>query len=84
MCSRTETQAGPVVRISPTMLSISEASMLPLVYHREADKTEHYAAFVKGGPESFFNIADHKAYIKARKVVSRLVSSHLPSPRLVL
>jgi hypothetical protein len=58
--------------------------MLPLIYHREANKTEHYSAFVKGGPESFFNKLDHKEYIKARKVVGKAVLLLSPSVPLLI
>jgi hypothetical protein len=64
-----------VIRISPTLLDVSEAHLLPLIYHRDADKTPHDAPMVADAPESLFTLSDHKAHARARRMIGRPVSA---------
>ncbi|KAJ5147049.1 hypothetical protein N7476_001423 [Penicillium atrosanguineum] len=58
---------GPVVRITPTLLLVSDHSKLPEVYHRNADKTGHYITGSFGENESLFNMRSHKQHAEFRK-----------------
>ncbi|KAI6370942.1 hypothetical protein MCOR25_004074 [Pyricularia grisea] len=61
---------GPVVRITPTMLHVSDATKLPEIYSRNADKSQHYITGSFGTTESLFNMQDHKVHARFRKVVA--------------
>ncbi|KAJ6120868.1 hypothetical protein N7523_005148 [Penicillium sp. IBT 18751x] len=61
---------GPVVRITPTLLLVSDHSKLPEIYHRNADKTGHYITGSFGEKESLFNMRSHKQHAEARKHIA--------------
>ncbi|KAL2864829.1 cytochrome P450 [Aspergillus lucknowensis] len=58
---------GPVVRITPSMLLVSDPTKLPEIYHRNADKTGHYITGAFGETESMFNMRSHKTHASFRK-----------------
>ncbi|QRD85169.1 putative cytochrome P450 monooxygenase [Aspergillus flavus] len=62
--------AGPVVRITPTLLLVSDPTKLPDIYHRNADKTGHYITGSFGETESLFNIRSHKTHAAFRKHIA--------------
>ncbi|RYO78480.1 hypothetical protein DL766_000090 [Monosporascus sp. MC13-8B] len=49
------------------MLSVSDATKIPVIYHRFADKSKHYIAGSSGKTESIFNTQDHRAHARYRK-----------------
>ncbi|KAJ5391839.1 hypothetical protein N7509_007329 [Penicillium cosmopolitanum] len=61
---------GPVVRITPTLLLVSDHSKLPKVYQRNVDKTGHYITGSFGENESLFNMRSHKTHAVFRKHVA--------------
>ncbi|KAF2639602.1 flavonoid 3',5'-hydroxylase [Massarina eburnea CBS 473.64] len=61
---------GPVLRITPTMLIVSDATKLPLIYSRYADKSKHYITGSFGTTESLFNIQDHTVHAHFRKIAA--------------
>ncbi|KAF9891592.1 hypothetical protein FE257_003603 [Aspergillus nanangensis] len=61
---------GPVVRITPTLLLVSDPSKLPVIYHRNADKTGHYITGSFGETESLFNMRSHKTHASFRKHIA--------------
>ncbi|KAJ5975645.1 hypothetical protein N7481_009352 [Penicillium waksmanii] len=61
---------GPVVRITPTLLLVSDHSKLPEVYQRNVDKTGHYITGSFGENESLFNMRSHKTHAVFRKYVA--------------
>ncbi|KAE8153030.1 cytochrome P450 [Aspergillus avenaceus] len=61
---------GPVVRITPTLLLVSDPIKLPDIYHRNADKTGHYITGSFGESESLFNIRSHKTHASLRKLIA--------------
>lgn len=61
---------GPVVRITPTLLLVSDHSKLPEIYHRNADKTGHYITGSFGETESLFNMRSHKTHALFRKHIA--------------
>ncbi|KAJ5770959.1 uncharacterized protein N7511_003010 [Penicillium nucicola] len=61
---------GPVIRISPTLLLVSDYQKLPEVYHRNVDKTGHYITGSFGENESLFNMRSHKTHAVFRKHVA--------------
>jgi hypothetical protein len=71
--------SGPVVRITPTLLLVSDHEKLPEVYHRNADKTGHYITGSFGETESLFNMRSHKTHAVFRKHVAGPVWRHTSS-----
>lgn len=65
---------GPAVRISPTLLLVSDPKKLPEIYHRNVDKTGHYITGSFGETESLFNMRSHKTHAAFRKRVAGPVS----------
>ncbi|KAH7031394.1 flavonoid 3',5'-hydroxylase [Microdochium trichocladiopsis] len=61
---------GPVIRITPTMLLVSDATKLPDIYSRYADKAKHYITGSFGKTESLFNMQDHKVHTHFRKIAA--------------
>ncbi|KAI1081594.1 flavonoid 3',5'-hydroxylase [Whalleya microplaca] len=62
--------AGPVIRITPTMLIVSDATKLPDIYNRNANKSKHYITGSFGKTESLFNMQDHKVHSHFRKIAA--------------
>ncbi|KAF8427288.1 putative cytochrome P450 monooxygenase [Tirmania nivea] len=59
---------GPVVRIAPNLLLVSDPKMLPVIYQRKADKTDFYITGTLGkGAESVFNTRAHHDHYRLRK-----------------
>lgn len=69
--------SGPVVRITPTMLIVSDPKMLPAIYHRRADKADHYVTGSFGKVASVFNIQPHETHAAARKRIAQPVRSSI-------
>ncbi|KAH8666434.1 flavonoid 3',5'-hydroxylase [Xylariales sp. PMI_506] len=61
---------GPVIRITPTMLLVSDATKLPEIYNRNANKSKHYITGSFGETESLFNMQDHKVHAHFRKIAA--------------
>ena len=61
---------GPIVRVTPTLLVVSDATKLPSIYHRYADKSKHYITGSFGKTESVFNMQDHKQHAYFRKLIA--------------
>lgn len=61
---------GPVLRITPTLLLISDATKLPEVYSRQANKSNHYITGSFGEQESLFNMKEHKVHAHFRKIAA--------------
>ncbi|KAI4722236.1 flavonoid 3',5'-hydroxylase [Aureobasidium sp. EXF-10727] len=61
---------GPIIRVTPTLLLVSDATKLPEIYHRHADKSKHYITGSFGHYESLFNMQDSKLHARFRKVAA--------------
>ncbi|KAK7991729.1 cytochrome P450 oxidoreductase [Apiospora saccharicola] len=61
---------GPIVRITPSLLIVSDATKLPEIYSRNANKSKHYITGSFGETESMFNMQDHKAHSYFRKIAA--------------
>lgn len=61
---------GPVLRITPTLLLVSDATKLPEVYGRQANKSNHYITGSFGEQESLFNMKEHKVHAHFRKIAA--------------
>ncbi|KAF2139253.1 uncharacterized protein K452DRAFT_254487 [Aplosporella prunicola CBS 121167] len=61
---------GPVVRITPTLLLVSDSKKLPEIYNRQADKSQHYITGSFGNVESLFNMQNHKVHAHFRKIAA--------------
>lgn len=62
------------MRITPTLLLVSDPTKLPDIYHRNADKTGHYITGSFGETESLFNMRSHKTHAAFRKHLAGPVS----------
>lgn len=62
--------SGPVLRITPTMLLVSDATQLPTVYSRNANKSKYYVTGSFGKTESLFNMQDHHVHAHYRKIAA--------------
>jgi cytochrome P450 len=61
---------GPVLRITPTMLLVSDATKLPEVYARNANKSKYYVTGSFGKTESLFNMQEHSVHAHYRKIAA--------------
>jgi hypothetical protein len=61
---------GPIVRITPTMLLVNDATKLPVIYSRNATKSQHYIAGSFGKDESVFNMQDAAVHARFRKLIA--------------
>lgn len=61
-----------MIRITPTMLLVSDATKIPLIYHRRADKTKFYTAFSAsfGKAEGVQHKKLHREHAGLRKIVA--------------
>jgi hypothetical protein len=64
------TLSGPVVRISPTMLHVSEAKNLPVIYHRQAHKSKFYITGSFERTEAIFNMSDYRTHAYFRRYIA--------------
>ena len=61
---------GPIMRISPTLLAVSDSTKLPDIYHRYADKSKHYITGSFGKTEMVFNMQSWKEHAYHRKLIA--------------
>lgn len=52
------------------MLIVSDATKLPEIYNRNANKSKHYITGSFGETESLFNMQDHKVHAHFRKIAA--------------
>lgn len=69
-CDEQHKKHGSVIRVSPTMLLVSDATKLPLIYSRSADKSKYYLTGTTGPTESIFNMQEHKLHARFRKIAA--------------
>ena len=74
---------GPVVRVTPGMVSISDPSSIPTVYQRRADKSDFYTHGVLGERPPTVQILDHEAHAAKRKLIAPVVSPQCPIQDIV-
>ncbi|KAI9736159.1 MAG: hypothetical protein M1834_001044 [Cirrosporium novae-zelandiae] len=67
----------PITHITPTMLLVNDPAQLPVIYHRQADKSKHYITGSFGETESIFNIQDYKVHAAHRKLIAGPVNLKL-------
>ena len=58
-----------VLRITPTLLLVSDARFLPQIYGR-SNKSNHYITGSFGETESLFNMKDHRVHAHFRKIAA--------------
>ncbi|KAI2610041.1 cytochrome P450 monooxygenase [Hypoxylon fragiforme] len=61
---------GPIVRLAPNLLSFSDATLLPHVYHRSADKPAFYASWMFGKTAAMFQSLKHEDHYAKKKLVA--------------
>ncbi|KAF4997880.1 hypothetical protein FDECE_11962 [Fusarium decemcellulare] len=64
------TNLRPIIRVTPTMLLVNDATKLPQIYSRRASKSNHYITGSFGKEESIFNIRDAVTHAKYRKIAA--------------
>ena len=52
------------------MLLVSDATKLPDIYHRQANKSKHYITGSFGNSESVFNMQEHRTHAAFRKLIA--------------
>lgn len=63
-------RSGPVIRITPTLLLVSDSTKLPEIYHGRADKSDHYVSGSCGEVEALFNMKKHNVHSRLRKIAA--------------
>ena len=66
---------GPVVRKAPNLVIFNDPRLLPLVYHRTADKTDQYRAMEWFG---ILGIRKHAEHAELRKKLAGQVQPPQP------
>lgn len=61
---------GPVVRAAPNLLAVNDPRLLPVIYHRRANKTDVYTTGVLGDLAPPFQTIDWKEHARKRKRVA--------------
>lgn len=64
---------GPIVRLAPNMLSFSDATLSPRVYHSAADKPAFYGSWMFGNTASMFQSLSHQDHHAKRRLVAPCV-----------
>ena len=59
---------GSVLRISPTMLLVSDAERLPDIYTRNANKSQYYVTGAFGNTPSMFHMKSHDEHAYYKKI----------------
>ena len=62
------------MRVTPGMVSISDPTSIPTVYHRRADKSDFYTHGVLGERAPTVQILDHSKHAAKRKLIAPVVS----------
>lgn len=62
--------SGPVIRVSPTMLLVSDSKKLPEMYNRQADKSDYYITPSFGPVENILVTRDHNKHSQLRKIMA--------------
>lgn len=66
----TDVGQGTVVRLAPNLLSTSDPRMLPIIYHRYADKGEFYTHGVMGERAPTFQTLSHHEHAVRRRIIT--------------
>lgn len=61
---------GPIVRLSPNLLSFSDPRYLPRVYHRAADKPQFYGSWMFGHTAAMFQSLKHEDHAAKKRLVA--------------
>ncbi|OTB02431.1 hypothetical protein M426DRAFT_13577 [Hypoxylon sp. CI-4A] len=61
---------GPIIRLAPNMLSFSDATLLPQVYHRYADKPRFYDSWMFGKTAAMFQSLKHEDHYAKKRLVA--------------
>lgn len=69
---------GPVVRAGPNLLAVNDPLLLPVIYHRRANKTDVYTPGVLGKLAPPFQTLEHSEHAMKRKRVASSVSALRP------
>lgn len=67
-------EIGPVVRCGPNHITFNELDLIPVVYHRQSDKTDYPQDFTCPGAAT--NKANYLDYAAAKRRFGQAVSHH--------
>jgi hypothetical protein len=73
---RLHEEHGPIIRVTPSLLLVGDATKLPLVYSRQASKSPAYGAASTMMDTPLMNVQDAKTHAYHRKVIA---GSYSPS-----
>lgn len=66
---------GPLVRIAPNLLSVSDPLQLPSIYTRNVDKTPFYSTGMAGSVAPLLLMQEHNIHSQMVKVFAPTVGS---------
>ncbi|KAK3319551.1 cytochrome P450 [Cercophora scortea] len=61
---------GPIVRLVPNLLSFSDPTLLPQIYHRSTDKPAFYGSWMFGHTASMFQSLKHADHYAKKRLVA--------------
>ncbi|MCJ1424479.1 hypothetical protein MMC29_002367 [Sticta canariensis] len=61
---------GPVVRLAPNLLAFNDPKLLPIVYHKNVDKTDFYSTGILGEIAPPFQTLNHKEHAEKKKRIA--------------
>ena len=64
---------GPVLRLAPNLLSFTDPCLLPIVYHRAAEKTPFYSTGLAGDIAPLLQIQSHGEHATKQKILAPTV-----------
>lgn len=67
---------GRIIRIAPNLLSFSDPNLLPVVYHRWANKTPWYSNWLFENACPMFQTLSYKEHAARQKLVAPCVGMH--------
>lgn len=67
--------SGRIVRLAPNLLSFSDPELLPVIYHRRADKTPLYSSWLFDNAISMFQTLPHDLHAQKKRGISPCVGT---------
>lgn len=65
---------GPVVRVAPNLLAFNDPKLLPMVYHKNVDKTDFYSTGILGEIAPPFQTLNHKEHAEKKRRIAFAVT----------
>lgn len=68
---------GPIIRYQPDFLLFADPKVVPVIYNRHADKTEHNRQDIPGEAPAVVSIIGHKEHAASRRRIANPVGEAL-------